>query len=77
MKKRKDGRYMAQRTIDGQKMTFYGDTQAEVYRKIDEYTKRKSKPATFREIAEAWQDAKWDSSHRERSIVTAPLTSAR
>lgn len=61
MKKRKDGRYMAQRTIDGQKMTFYGDTQAEVYRKIDEYTKRKSKPATFREIAEAWQDAKWDS----------------
>ena len=52
---------MAQRTIDGQKMTFYGDTQAEVYRKIDEYTKRKSKPATFREIAEAWQDAKWDS----------------
>ncbi len=61
MKKRKDGRYMVQRTIDGKKVSFYGTTPEEVFRKIEEYTAREATPRTFREIAEAWQDKRWDS----------------
>lgn len=50
MKKRKDGRYT--KMIDGKR--FYGNTEKELYRKIYEYSEKKEKGETFKEISREW-----------------------
>ncbi len=60
MKKRKDGRFRVSVTTNGKRKYFYGDTRAEAYEKLQAYEKDKSRPRTFAEIAEAWQDEYWD-----------------
>lgn len=60
MKKRKDGRFQIAKTIDGKRKYFYGDTRIEALEKLQAYEKETSRPRTFGEIAEAWQDEYWD-----------------
>lgn len=60
LKKRKDGRYLLQRTINGKHICFYGSTPDEAYRKFAEYKESSVRMPTFSEIAELWRDDKWD-----------------
>ena len=57
MKKRADGRY--RKIVDGK--AFYGETEREVYKKILEYTEKKERGYTFREIADKWWTDVYDS----------------
>ena len=50
MKRRADGRY--RKVVDGK--TFYGESEREVYKKILEYTEKKTRGASFSEIADMW-----------------------
>jgi len=60
MKKRKDGRYCIKKTINGKSVYFYGTSPREVYEKIDEYERTGSRPATFSDLARAWENERWD-----------------
>lgn len=60
LKKRADGRYQRRKTINGKSVMFYGRTLAEIDEKIAAYELRVNHPATFREIAQKWKDARWD-----------------
>lgn len=61
MKKRADGRYMKRVVFpDGTMKYFYGKSEREVYKKIDDYTVTKNKPRTFEMLAEQWQREHWD-----------------
>lgn len=61
LKKRADGRYQRRKVINGKSVMFYGRSLAEIDEKITNYELRVNHPATFKEIAEDWKDAKWDS----------------
>lgn len=61
MKKRKDGRYVLTRVIDGKSVTVYGKTKEEVYNKLETRKREKERSKTFSELVELWKDAKWDS----------------
>ncbi|GFI56071.1 tyrosine recombinase XerD [Clostridiales bacterium] len=61
MKKRKDGRYVLTRVIDGKSVTVYGKTKEEVYSKLEAKKQEKERCKTFSELVELWKDAKWDS----------------
>lgn len=54
MKKRADGRYMKQITINGKVKSFYGKTQAEVNRKIIEYQGEQKNGKVFSAVADEW-----------------------
>ncbi len=54
MKKRSDGRYMKQITINGKVKSFYGKTQAEVNRKIIEYQGEQKNGKAFSVVADEW-----------------------
>ena len=56
MKKRPDGRYMKQITINGKKKSFYGKTVAEINRKIMEYQGEQEAGRPFTKIANEWLD---------------------
>ncbi len=56
MKKRADGRYMKQITINGKIKSFYGKTQAEVSRKIMEYQGEQETGRLFPIVANEWLD---------------------
>ncbi len=61
MKKRSDGRFAKKVTLpNGEIKFFYGKTEREVYKKIDEYILQKSKPRTFNEVADQWQREHWE-----------------
>lgn len=55
LKKRKDGRYQKAITINGKKTFFYGNTVAEVNKKILEYKEKEEQGRTFREVADEWK----------------------
>lgn len=54
MKKRKDGRYQKAITISGKKTFFYGNTVAEVNKKILEYNSKVSTGRKFEEVIDDW-----------------------
>lgn len=54
MKKRSDGRYMKQITINGKVKSFYGKTQAEVNRKIIEYQGEQKNGRKLSLVADEW-----------------------
>lgn len=54
MLKRKDGYYQTQLTIDGKIKYFYGKTQTEVYKKINEYKGAVEEGRSFRDVAREW-----------------------
>ena len=56
MKKRKDGYYQKKLIINNEPIHFYGKTQAEIFRKIQEYKEPIEKGITFKEAAEAWKE---------------------
>lgn len=61
MKKRKDGRWLVQRTIAGKKVNFYSleaterKARSDIERQILEYESQKNCP-TFRTVAEKWKE---------------------
>ncbi len=54
MKKRADGRYLKQITINGKVKSFYGKTQAEVNKKILEYQGEQKNGRVFSAVADEW-----------------------
>lgn len=60
LKKRKDGRYAMQRIIGGKKVFFYGKTADECMKKFAEYKDKSEVAPTFKELAERWEDDKWE-----------------
>lgn len=60
MKKRKDGRYVVSKTIDGKRTVAYGKTRDEARERLAAKLGEYSREKTFAEIAKAWQDAKWE-----------------
>ena len=59
MKKRKDGRYCLKKVIDGKAVFIYGQTEREVYRKLDELESGNyEKPKTYGEYAAEWAEEK-------------------
>lgn len=63
--KRKDGRYVLQKTIDGKVKSFYGADEIEVLNKYNEFTKSKTTPKTFGYYAD-----QWETSHMEEVSTT-------
>lgn len=59
MKKRKDGRYCLKKTINGKAVFIYGNTEREVYKKLDELeNKNFEKAKTYGDYASAWANLK-------------------
>ena len=59
MKKRKDGRYSVNITLEnGQRKYFYGNTPREVLQKQDEFLKGKTEGMTVEKLADIWS-GKW------------------
>lgn len=54
LKKRKDGRYRKQVTINGVKHYFYGKTEREITKKIIEFEEKEKNSVKFKPIAEDW-----------------------
>ena len=65
MKKRKDGRYLLTKTIDGKRYSFYGKTEAECYKKMLEQKSGNEKPKTF-----GYYASLWESEHRDEVGTT-------
>lgn len=61
MKKRSDGRYVKVITDPKthKRISFYGATEREIYKKILEYTEKQENGRTFREVADIW----WSETH--------------
>ena len=69
--KRKDGRYIATKQINGERKFFYGNTQEEVYNQLKEfYPKEKTikKDITFYEFWEYWYNKYKKPNHREDTL---------
>lgn len=60
MKKRKDGRYRASKTINGKTVVAYGSSPDEAREKLRAKLQKSEEAKTFKEIADAWVDAKWE-----------------
>lgn len=57
LKKRSDGRYQQSITLpNGKRKVFYGQSQAEITRKIAEFQYEANEGRTFEEVADAWQE---------------------
>lgn len=62
---RKDGRIVMTKTIEGKRVSFYGQTDKEVEQKYENYLKakpkeRKPKVRTFDKVAEDWWERKYE-----------------
>lgn len=60
LKKRKDGRYVMKRTINGKAVFFYGKTADECMKKLAEYKEKSEAVPTFKDLADRWEEDKWD-----------------
>ena len=56
LKKRKDGRYCKQITINGKRHCFYGFSEREITKKILEFEEKEQNSVKFKCIAEDWWD---------------------
>lgn len=56
MKKRKDGLYQVSKTIKGKRRYFYGNTLAEVYKKLEKAENEAMSPITYKAVCEEWHE---------------------
>lgn len=54
MKKRKDGRYVLTRQVDGQRIYFYGKSERECYKQYENFLANKNAPRSYGYYAEIW-----------------------
>lgn len=60
MKKRKDGRYEKQITVDGIRKTLYARSVQEMNKKIREYEIEKEEGKTFSDVADEWEERHYE-----------------
>ncbi|MDL2224638.1 site-specific integrase [Eubacteriales bacterium OttesenSCG-928-M02] len=58
MKKRSDGLFEKKATINGRRISFYGKSEEEVYRKIILYEEKSESGRTLSDVAEEWDSRK-------------------